>query len=26
MKILPEVGFYTSDEADFMHYGLGFKW
>ena len=24
VKIFPEVGFYSSDEADFIHYGIGF--
>lgn len=26
MRIYPEVGYYLGDEADFMHYGIGFKW
>ena len=26
MRIYPEIGFYKSDEADFLHYGIGFRW
>lgn len=26
MKVFPEAGFYHSDEADFIHYGVGFIW